>query len=381
MTRQLPLGFYLHVPFCAHSCDFCAFYHEAPRKPDIELYFKGVEDDLKSYGTVFDCDTMFWGGGTPGVLKAADLERLGTLCLQYVKTPPKEWTIELAPSTVKPDKAKVLKDLGVTRVSLGVQSFDGALLDAIGRRHKPSVAYRAIECLRAAGFDNMNLDMMFALPGQTFEMWEKDLREALATQPQHVSTYCLTFEEDTALWTKLSEGEIHAKTEAEEADFYKKTWDVLAYHGFHQYEISNFARDGFACQHNLNTWDMQQWIGIGPSASSQYQGRRYTNSYDLKAWAQGYESGNPVWEDEVILSDSLLSSDSLIFGLRMNRGVNLKRLKDRFPKVDYSGVHAIVDRLVGDLLMNQKGDEVFLTNQGRLLTDRIAVEFLDAFEE
>ncbi|MBN2069765.1 MAG: radical SAM family heme chaperone HemW [Opitutales bacterium] len=375
-----PLGLYVHVPFCAHACDFCAFYQEPPRKADIDLYFSALEAELRQRVPQLPYDTIFWGGGTPGILSTADIIRLGQLCLQHLSAPPKEWTIELAPSTVKKDKALALRELGVNRVSLGVQSFDASLLDAIGRRHQPAVIYRAIDILRDAGFENMNIDLMFALPGQSFAMWQKDLEEAVSMQPTHISTYCLTFEEDTALWSKLSRGEIAKRTEFEEAAFYRDTWAMLEAHGYAQYEISNFARAGYPCRHNLNTWDMQEWIGVGPSGSTQYGRRRSTNIHNLQRWADGYLSSVPCCVDEQDLSDATLVADALVFGLRMNQGVCLDRLRRRFAFPLYEQTLQLFTALQDEGLLTLDNTRVALTESGRLVADQIAVHILELLD-
>jgi oxygen-independent coproporphyrinogen-3 oxidase len=187
-----PLGVYVHVPFCATTCDFCAFYQTVPKGDAVRCYVDAVEAEA----ALVNWDsrraaTAFWGGGTPGLLKAPEIERLGRIMLLYAGQPD-EWTVELAPATVTPERLAVLKQLGVTRVSMGVQSFDAGLLDALGRQHTPAQVYRAYDLIRAAGFASVNLDLMFALPGQEEAQWRADLTEAVRLAPDHLSTYCLT---------------------------------------------------------------------------------------------------------------------------------------------------------------------------------------------
>ena len=267
---QVPLGLYVHVPFCATTCDFCAFYQTVPKGDAVTRYLEGIEAEagLVNWGDR-PVATAFWGGGTPGLLKPAELDRLGRT-MKLFGGQPAEWSVELAPATVTADRLAVLKALGVTRISLGVQSFNEGLLDALGRQHTPAQVYRAYELIRAQGFASVNLDLMFALPGQTEEQWRADLDEAMRLAPDHLSTYCLTFEEDTALWVKLSQGKVKLDVD-KEALFYQRTWDYLAAAGYAQYEVSNFARPGHACRHNLNTWAMYEWVGLGPSAASQQE--------------------------------------------------------------------------------------------------------------
>ncbi len=384
-----PLGVYVHVPFCATTCDFCAFYQTVPRGDAVARYLDGIETEAglvdwsraggpgAGGGVV---ETAFWGGGTPGLLKAAELERLGRTMLLYCGGRPAEWTVELAPATVTAERLAVLKALGVTRISLGVQSFDDALLDALGRQHTPAQVYRAYDLIRGHGFASVNIDLMFALPGQTEVAWRADLDEALRLAPDHLSTYCLTFEEDTALWVKLSQGKVKLDPE-KEALFYQHTWDYLATKGYAQYEVSNFARPGHACRHNLNTWHMHEWVGLGPSAASQHAGWRAANPADLGQWLQEVSEGRRATTDRVALTPELLAADAVIFGLRMNEGVSLPRLRRRFPAAPWAGLEELLPRLMHDgLLVATAEGRISLTSRGRLVADAVGGEVMAAFE-
>ncbi|MBT3470494.1 MAG: radical SAM family heme chaperone HemW [Opitutae bacterium] len=374
--KEISLGVYVHVPFCASTCDFCAFYQETPLRRDLLNFLETIGQEMNQFVSPGNVNTAFWGGGTPGLLPAGDLEKLGRYQLEALGVPAEEWTVEMAPSTVKPDKLKVLRELGVNRISLGVQSFQDEMLDAIGRRQSSSQALDAYDRIREAGFDNVNIDLMFALPNQTMDLWIRDLEKLRELSPDHVSTYCLTFEEDTALYVKLSKGQIIQDVERE-ADFYERTWERLDAMGLQQYEVSNFTRPGKACQHNLNTWKMHEWIGFGPSASSQFAGRRFTNDANLKTWMSGVESGNPVFMDESELTPDELALDSIIFGLRMNEGIDLDAVYERFPGLKDSGVEAFLNSLVKEGLTEASGRIFRLTVSGRLVVDRIGAELMD----
>ncbi len=378
-TGRLALGLYVHVPFCARACDFCAFYQEAPRRGDIDRYLDGIDREAGAVLTGQPVDTIFWGGGTPGLLPAGDLRRLGEALLKRLPAPPREWSVEMAPSAVKPDKAAALRELGINRISMGVQSFDDALLDKLGRQHRANQIYRAWETLREAGFDNINLDLMFALPGQSREQWLADLNEAIRLGPEHISTYCLTFEEDTALWVKLSEGKLRRDV-PHEAELYRLSWETLEAAGYAQYEVSNFARPGRACIHNLNTWKMTEWVGLGPSAASQFGGRRYANVANLDQWLEGIENDVPARVDEVELTPAILAADTLIFGLRMNAGVDLAQLARDWPDLDLSPVRPWAQALADEGLAFLDGDHLRLTPGGRLLADRVGADALELLE-
>lgn len=379
----IALGLYVHVPFCATTCDFCAFYQTVPKGDAVARYLESVtlEAELAIRAQpARTIATAFWGGGTPGLLKPAELESLGRVVLQLSGAAPAEWTVELAPATVTEDRLRVLRELGVSRVSLGVQSFNAALLDALGRQHSPEQIYRAYDRVRAAGFASVNVDLMFALPSQDEAQWKADLDEAMRLAPDHLSTYCLTFEEDTALWVKLSQGKVKLDPD-KEAAFYLRTWEYLDAAGYAQYEVSNFARPGHACRHNLNTWAMQEWIGLGPSAASQHAGWRGANPADLGQWLREVGRGERMTSDRVALTTDLLASDAVIFGLRMNAGVSLPALRRRFPTPQWRGVEEILPRLLLDGLMTATPEGVIrLTDRGRLVADAIGSEILAAFE-
>lgn len=374
----MALGLYLHVPFCAHTCDFCGFYQEAPDRAGILRYLDTIERELALNPPPRPVQTVFFGGGTPGLLMPADLARIGQALAPYLDPQGVEWTVEMAPSTVKPAKVETLLEMGVNRISMGVQSFRPRLLAALGRQHSPEQVGRAIGILRAAGVANLNLDLIFAIPGQTQADWEADLQRVVEIGPEHVSTYCLTFEEDTALWLRLQKGQVERLSEEDEVAYFESTWRILGQAGYAQYEISNYARPGFACRHNCDTWRMQEWIGYGPAASSQIGGRRYTQTPDLDKWRQGVLSGQPERIDKVSLDATMLAADALIFGLRMNAGVSLPTLRRRFPRAPWRTFAELADSLAGEGLLLADDDHWRLTAGGRLVADGVGSAFLEA---
>jgi oxygen-independent coproporphyrinogen-3 oxidase len=375
-----PLGLYVHVPFCATTCDFCAFYQTVPQADAIPRYLDAVESEtaLVAWGGR-RVSTVFWGGGTPGLLRPPELERLGRIVQRVAGGVPREWTVELAPATVTADRLGALRDLGVTRVSMGVQSFQPEMLDALGRQHTTAQIYRAFELIRGAGFASVNLDLMFALPNQTEAQWQADMDEAVRLAPDHLSTYCLTFEEDTAMWLKLAQGKVKLDADRE-ADFYQRTWDRLGAAGYAQYEISNFSRPGHACAHNVNTWRMHEWVGLGPSAASQHAGWRSANPADLARWQAEVAAGRRAGADRTELTPELLAADSVTFGLRMNEGVSLPKLRQRFPTPQWERFLDLVPRLLLDGMMtNSPEGRIRLSRKGQLLADAIGAEVIAAF--
>jgi oxygen-independent coproporphyrinogen-3 oxidase len=374
-----PLGLYVHVPFCASTCDFCAFYQTTPTAEGVGGFLDGIAEEARLVEWPRPVTTVFWGGGTPGLLAPAQIERLGATVRARFTGEPQEWTVELAPASVTTERLAAFKAIGVTRISLGVQSFSPTLLEGLGRQHTREQIYRAHERIRAANFPSVNLDLMFALPGQDEATWREDIQAAVALAPDHLSTYCLTFEEDTALWVKLSQGKVKLDAERE-AQLYESTWAQLAELGYGQYEVSNFACPGHACRHNLNTWHMHEWIGLGPSAASQHAGWRGANVADLTQWRAQVARGERLTEDRVALTPALLAEDALVFVLRMNAGVDLATWRGRAPAAPWTDVEALLDRLAIEGLAEREGTVIRLTNRGRLLADTVGAEIMAAFE-
>ena len=372
-----PLGVYVHVPFCASTCDFCAFYQTAPTANGVDLFIKSIADEAALINWRSPITTVFWGGGTPGLLAPSDIRRLGGIVRERMGGTAVEWTVEMAPASVTEARLAALKEIGVTRISMGAQSFQPALLEGLGRQHTREQIFRAYGRILAAGFSSVNIDMMFALPGQDEAAWLADLNEALALAPDHLSTYCLTFEEDTKLWVKLSKGQVKLDVEYE-ARLYETTWARLEAAGYSQYEVSNFARPGHACLHNVNTWRMHEWIGLGPSAASQHDGWRGANVSDLNQWLVDLARGRRMTEDRVEMTPALLVEDALIFGVRMNDGVDLAALQSRFPLAPWNDVADIIGRLGEAQLARMDGDHLRLTPQGRLLADSVGTELMHA---
>lgn len=391
------LGLYVHVPFCASTCDFCAFYQKRPRSGDVAAYLDALEREWTCYPPGLPVDTVFWGGGTPGLLSAREIARLAGSLRRRLARDPVEWTVEMTPATVRPDKVRALRDSGVTRISMGLQSFQPRLLEALGRQHSVDRIYQAWDALRAVGFDQVNGDLIFGIPGQTPAELDADLQALVALDPDHIATYCLTFEEDTALYVRLSEGRV-ARNPETEADAYIQVWDTLEAAGYHHYEISNFARNRAgslpgpaalpdrASRHNVITWSMGEWIGLGPAAASQWAGERWTNVPDLDRWAAlaATPQQRDLRLDSTRLTDDLLAADSLIFGLRMIRGVDLAAWRKRFPAVACEREAALstwIERLLAENLARREGDRLRLTRSGLMVADHVGASILECFDQ
>jgi oxygen-independent coproporphyrinogen-3 oxidase len=369
------LGMYIHVPFCSTTCDFCAFYQQRPSKKGFELFFKGLKREMDYFSTDSSFSTIFIGGGTPGLLGPDQIIDLG----EIIRTQPLEnsieWSVEIAPSEITAEKLKNLKEIGVNRISLGVQTFDPQLMKELGRDHEVDRALKAYQLIREAGFLSVNIDLLFGAPGQSLAMWEEDLMKAVQLDPDHISTYCLTFEEDTALFVKLSEGKVKIDPE-KEAAFYETAWEFLPQQGFPQYEVSNYAKPGKTCLHNLNTWAMNDWVGYGPSAASQVGGVRRKNLANLEEWAEQWERfGEAKFAEFEKLQPYDLASDAILFGLRMNQGINLEDIGRKFQieEVYFKETENFFQSLEKEEMM-EKNDHWKLTTKGRILADAIAKE-------
>lgn len=374
--ENLKFGLYVHVPFCANICDYCAFYHELPNKNSINEYLNTIAKEISDFQTSITANTIYWGGGTPGILSHEQILTLGGYLKNFIRPSLEEWTVELAPITVTKNKLLALKALGVNRISIGVQSFDEKILKILGRKQTNNIVFEAYDMIRDCGFENVGIDLMFSVPGQTICQWQNDLQAAIDLNPEHISTYNLTFEGDSKLVRKMLNGEIVATDEEKSREFFIFTWDFLGKAGYKQYEISNFSRNGFESKHNVNTWKMQEWIGFGPSASSQFKNRRFTNVSSTNMWRAGIESGVKNLVDVCDINDEILAVDSIIFGLRTCRGVNFKELKERFKIFDFSIFSQFIEQLVCERLANFDGDNLYLTTDGLLVADAIASEFI-----
>lgn len=320
---------YIHVPFCAHKCEYCAFYSAPPGGDQLQRYVNALVRELELIAPDCRPDTIFFGGGTPSLLTLAQWENVLTAMHRLGLTGAAEWTVECNPATVSADKARLLRDAGVNRISMGVQSFDDALLERLGRIHSRDQVYRSHDTLRAAGFDNLNIDLMFAIPGQTLEVWRATIAEAVRLGTPHLSCYEVIYEDDTPLYEQLKAGEF-AVDEALACSMYDELVDRLADSGFRQYEIANFARDepgqpagqipSHACRHNVGYWRGRDSYGLGPSASEYVRGLRARNWANTTLYCEQLERGRRAKEFAEALPPRARAGELAAFGLRMNAG-------------------------------------------------------------
>ncbi len=319
---------YVHVPFCVSKCPYCAFYSSAGPRELIHRYVEALSRELEWVSPQPAPETLFFGGGTPSVLTEEDFERLFAALERTGWGGAKEWTIEANPATVSFEKARLLREHGVNRVSLGVQSLDDELLRRLGRAHTRADAFRSFDILRKAGFENLNVDLMFGIPNQTLAGWRKGLVEALALGSEHLSAYELTYEEDTAFFDQMRTGAFKP-----DEDLTSGMFDILLdeaqAHGYVQFEVSIYASQpkagssnmpGFACRHNINYWRGGAFQGLGPSATSYVGGVRSKNLAHTASYCDMIERGLRPVETAERLTPLGRAGETAAFGLRMNIG-------------------------------------------------------------
>jgi len=358
---------YIHIPFCLQICPYCSFYKDIAGPGKADPLVDAVIREAELFGRGVAPRTVFIGGGTPTALSVSQLERLlAGLTQHFDFSELEEFTLEMNPATVTSRKAQLLRSAGVNRVSMGVQSWDAELLRTLGRVHDAAQVRTSFAVLRAAGFDNLNLDLIYGVPGQTLAQWEDSLRQTIDLAPEHISAYCLTYEEDTEYFDRLSRGEFREDGE-QDADFFEHGVALLSAAGYAQYEISNYAQPGRNCRHNLAYWEGADYLGLGPSAWSTVGARRWQNVPDTAAYVSAVRAGVRPLANEEDLPPETREAEMIAFGLRMNAGIDPARLVSH---------HGRVTELRGAGLLEDHGPRVRLTARGRLLADEIAAELM-----
>lgn len=370
---------YVHVPFCTHRCGYCDFTLIARRPDLVDDYLEALDRELArtlAGQARIEIDTFFWGGGTPTFLSPDQLGRLGEMLLRrFQLAPDYEWSIEANPSGLTDEKLSVLQNLGVNRVSLGIQSFDSELLKLLERDHDGDVAIEAIRRLKTR-FPNVSLDLIFGIPGQTLEHWQNTLRTAVSLGVQHISTYGLTFEMGTTFWSRLSKGTILPVPDELEREMYLFAMEYLPQRGYPQYEISNFSMPGFESRHNQTYWRAGQYFGFGPGAASYQQGIRRTNHRSVTTWVRRTLAGDDAVMEREELAPESRAREAVMLGLRECSGISLPGFAKRFgfQLPDLAG--AAYQRMLRDGLIEEANGRCRLTAAGRCLADGVIREFL-----
>ncbi len=360
---------YLHIPFCARICPYCAFYKERADPAQTQRFCEALVREMDVAKDRFDItpQTIFFGGGTPTALSTAQLDVvLGGFHECFDLSELEEWTVEANPGSVSPRKAALLKERGVTRISLGVQSWDDALLTLLGREHNAAQAEASFHVMRDAGFPSVSIDLMFGLPGQSLAQWEETLTRTVSLGPDHVSAYCLTYEEDTEFFLRHARGE-YRQDESSDASFFEAAQRILEAAGYGQYEISNYARPGHESVHNRGYWAGHDYVGIGPSAFSTVGLERWQNVCDYRAYADRVLGGASPIATKEALTPEMKRAEQTALLLRTRFGV---------PAEWLAAWPAETAEFVGLGMMERRGDTFVLTPKGRLLADSVAAAFV-----
>ena len=387
----MALGLYISVPFCRTKCTYCNFASDVFSRVLYEQYVNRVCDDLKGASIVASeaggrfediADSVYLGGGTPTVLDSHQLQRLFvTIRQNFCLQPQAEITVEYAPGTLSAEMVGTLVELGVNRVSLGVQSFVDREASSVGRLHKRETVFEEMSRLRAAGISNINIDLIAGLPHQTVQSWEFSLNELIGSGVPHVSVYMLEIDENSRLGRELIAGgtRYHAHSVPNDdliADLYLAACERLGEAGVSQYEISNFARQGFQSRHNLKYWTRQPYMGFGVDAHSMLKGVGDVESVRLATAdvLEQYVAGQN-WQQTHVSTQQALEEEFFV-GLRLNQGVSLERLQGRFGAGAMEGYQPIIADLVRDGLLDRHDDSVLLTLRGRLLSNEVFEKFV-----
>jgi len=371
-----PRSAYIHVPFCRHHCGYCNFTLVAGRDDLIGSYLAALGKELSWLKEPHEIDTLFFGGGTPTHLSPADLAQLFELVKRWFPLAPDyELSVEANPIDLDEARCGVLRQAGVTRVSLGVQSFRAEKLQALERDHRQPEILTAYANARKFA-QSVSLDLIFAAPGETLEQWQQDLENAISLQPDHISTYGLTFERGTSFWGRLNRGELSRTEEDTEGQMYELAIDLLTAAGYEHYEVSNFARPGHRCRHNEAYWIGRPYFAAGPGAARYIAGRREMNHRSTTTYIQRVLSGqSPVAESEE-LSPEAHARERLVFALRRLEGISLSEFEQETGYSVEQLIAAPLEKFIAQGLFIHTGDNLRLTRRGLLVSDALWPAFL-----
>lgn len=366
---------YIHIPFCLTKCHYCDFlsvpFDQSLSEEYLDALLIEIDMRLKDLNNL---KTIYLGGGTPSILSVYEFERLFDRLREIPWSEDIEITMELNPGTVSREKVRCLKELGVNRFSLGIQSFIDRELEILGRVHRSSEGMYALEIIRQEGIENLSLDLIYGIPGQSIKDWQFNLSRATSYSPEHISTYELTPEQGTPFYDLISKGGLKKPDEEEIITMYQKTIDDLTSAGYIHYEISNFAKEGFQCRHNLNYWERGEYIGMGAGAHS-FEGRkRLVNLKDVRRYINELKSGVIQFEEEIEITPEEALKEQIFLGLRKIEGLNVEFLKERFQ------IHFIsaVSDLIEDGLLEIKNGHIKLTRRGITISNSVIVRVFES---
>lgn len=369
---------YVHIPFCEKKCKYCDFNSFALSGEYKRRYLRDLKREMEMYATEEEIDCVFIGGGTPSILNSDEIREL----FKYIHenfniADSAEITMEANPGTLSCDKLEAMKNVGVNRLSMGLQAVQNEHLKYIGRIHKYEAFLKNYNDALDLGFENINVDLMYSLPHQSFEDWKETLEVVCGLNPAHISAYSLILEENTELYEMWTRGEFEPNDDDSDIEMYRYTIGYLATQGYHQYEISNYAKDGYECEHNKGYWKCEHYIAVGPGAAGYIEDIRYNNVCSLDEYHEMVELGKkPIDSKEYLtLKDKL--EEKIFMGLRMNEGIYFEDFKRDFG-VDFMSkysnqVSALEERKL--IVKDEKG--IRLTQKGREISNSVFVEFME----
>ena len=374
-------GIYLHIPFCERKCLYCDFYSVPFDDKAYARYINALFTEISiasqsNYGE-FSYDTIFLGGGTPSLMSAGIiagvLENLSDKFNIENKT---EITMECNPSSLSDEKIEGYSRCGINRISLGIQSFDYRQLQNLGRLHTSDEAIGKFSDLREAGFKNISVDLIYGLPEQTLSEWRADLEKAMALKPEHISAYNLIIESGTEFDRLFQMGTLDLPDDETQGEMYDFLNQILCENGYGRYEISNFAKPGFECRHNIKYWTGMPYLGMGPSAVSFDGQKRRKNFADLEAYIISAESGNDTPSETEIIDRETGIREAIMSGLRIARGVSLENLKDRFDYDLMQEKRRAIDALLAEKMIDLENGFIRLTEKALFISDSVMVKLI-----
>ncbi|HHX5977070.1 TPA: radical SAM family heme chaperone HemW [Streptococcus agalactiae] len=370
-----PTSAYVHIPFCTQICYYCDFSKVFIKNQPVDAYLQALIREFRSYD-ITELRTLYIGGGTPTSISAVQLDYLLTeLSRDLNLNTLEEFTIEANPGDLTVDKIEVLQKSAVNRVSLGVQTFNDKHLKRIGRSHNEAQIYSTIDALKTAGFQNISIDLIYALPGQTMDDVRSNVAKALSLNIPHLSLYSLILEHHTVFMNKMRRGKLYLPTEDLEAEMFEYIISEMERNGFEHYEISNFTKPGFESRHNLMYWDNVEYYGVGAGASGYLDGIRYRNRGPIQHYLKGGSEGNARLSEEV-LSKNEMMEEELFLGLRKKEGVSIGKFEQKFGTSFEKRYGQIVQELQSDGLLKENNGFIQMTKKGLFLGDTVAEKFI-----
>ena len=374
-NRRIPLELYVHIPFCVRKCQYCDFLSGPSDEETKDRYIEALLKEIRAAEHTEDYEivSVFIGGGTPSALKAEAIASImRTLQEQFFFCEDAEVTIEANPGTVDLEKLTIYRNVGINRLSLGLQSTDAEELKLLGRIHSYEEFLKSYEWAREAGFSNINIDLMFAIPGQTGEAWRQHLYQVAELNPEHISAYSLIIEEGTP----FAEQNLDLPDEDTEYQMYEDTAEILERYGYRQYEISNYAKQGYMCRHNAGYWQRREYLGFGLGASSLYRGMRFLNTRRMQEYLKESRNPDQIRQDVTVLSRNERIEDFMFLGLRMTEGISEKKFEENFDVRLMDVYGDILQKYEETGFMEHIETKWRLTRKGIHVSNHILADFL-----